>query len=61
MQQYEILLNLANNERQLDFWTDPALNDSTDIMVSPLHFQELQIYLTANGISYTIHIDDVQM
>lgn len=43
----------------IDFWTEPAVNGFTDILVAPEKLQELEAFLVSSGIKYTIHIPDV--
>merc|ERR1712168_465931 len=47
-------------EDEFDFWQDPVIGRSADIMASPEMLPELQQILSNNGIHYTIMIEDVE-
>jgi len=47
-------------EDEFDFWQDPVIGRSADIMASPEMLPELQQILSENGIHYTIMIEDVE-
>ena len=59
MQQGMALIDLQKKYPDLDFWTEPSLQEGTDIMVSPKQLVELQSYLSKHGIGYEILIQDV--
>jgi hypothetical protein len=43
-----------------DFWKDPAVGRSADIMAAPDKVGELNDFLETAGISYKLVIQDVQ-
>ena len=47
-------------ERDFDFWADPAVGRSADIMASPHNLAELEEFLTQHQIQYSVMIDDVE-
>merc|ERR1719369_735236 len=47
-------------EDELDFWQDPMINRSADIMVSPDMLPHLQQLLREHGIHFTVMIEDVE-
>merc|ERR1711997_774180 len=47
-------------EDDFDFWKDPVIGRSADIMTSPEMLPELQQILSKYGIHYTVMIDDVE-
>jgi len=47
-------------EDDLDFWQDPVIGRSADIMTSPELLPHLQQLLLDNGIHYTVMIEDVE-
>merc|ERR1712080_154420 len=47
-------------EEDFDFWQDPVIGRSADIMASPEMLPELQQILSKNGIHYTVMIEDVE-
>ena len=47
-------------ERDFDFWADPAVGRSADIMASPHNLAELEEFLTQHKIQYSVMIDDVE-
>merc|ERR1712156_49142 len=47
-------------EDVFDFWQDPVIGRSADIMASPEMLSELQQILSKNGIHYTVMIEDVE-
>merc|ERR1711997_796777 len=47
-------------EDDFDFWKDPVIGRSADIMASPQMLPELQQFLSKHGIHYTVMIDDVE-
>lgn len=58
--QLDALLNLQKTLPDLDFWSDPSLTRSTDILVPPNEVSEVEQYLVSNGFQYDVHISDVQ-
>merc|ERR1711936_254738 len=47
-------------EDDFDFWQDPVIGRSADIMASPQMLPELQQLLSKHGIHYTVMIEDVE-
>ena len=47
-------------EEDFDFWQDPVIGRSADIMASPEMLPELQQILSKYGIHYTVMIEDVE-
>merc|ERR1712156_615947 len=47
-------------EDVFDFWQDPVIGRSADIMASPEMLSELQQILSKNGIHYTVMVEDVE-
>jgi len=47
-------------EDDFDFWKDPVIGRSADIMASPEMLPELQQILSKYGIHYTVMIEDVE-
>merc|ERR1711997_25683 len=47
-------------EDDFDFWKDPVIGRSADIMASPQMLPELQQFLSKHGIHYTVMIEDVE-
>jgi len=47
-------------EEDFDFWQDPVIGRSADIMASPEMLPELQQILSRLGIHYTVMIEDVE-
>ena len=47
-------------EDDLDFWQDPVIGRSADIMTSPELLPHPQQLLLDNGIHYTVMIEDVE-
>merc|ERR1711936_302010 len=47
-------------EDEFDFWQDPVIGRSADIMASPEMLSELQQILSKNGIHYTVMVEDVE-
>merc|ERR1712226_232201 len=47
-------------EDDFDFWKDPVIGRSADIMASPQMLPELQQLLSKHGIHYTVMIEDVE-
>lgn len=57
----EALGQLRAESDVYDFWTEPALGRSTDIMTPPGRAtNDLMAMLKAHDISYSVKIDDVQ-
>jgi len=47
-------------EEDFDFWQDPVIGRSADIMASPEMLPQLQQILSKHGIHYTVMIEDVE-
>ena len=54
------LLRELQMQDQLDFWQDPMIGRSADIMASPEMLSNLQQFLNEYGIHYTVMIEDVE-
>jgi len=55
--------NLLQNlqlEQDLDFWQDPLVGRSADIMVSPESLQSLEEFFNSHGIQFSVMIEDVE-
>ena len=59
-EQLDALVNLQKKMPELDFWSDPSLTRSTDILVSPQEVPLVEGYLQANEFQYDVPIQDVQ-
>jgi len=57
--QAEYLAGLEGDMR-FSFWTGIRLGGAVDIMAGPLHVEDLVAGLNANGIEYSVMIEDVQ-
>jgi len=47
-------------EDDFDFWKEPVIGRSADIMASPQMLPQLQQILSRNGIHYTVMVEDVE-
>ena len=45
---------------QLDFWTEPVLNNTVDVCVPPLSLDQVLSFVQSKGIEYTTNIEDIQ-
>ena len=54
------LLQELQGDNRFDFWKDPVIGRSADIMVSPEMISTLQEILAENEIHYTTMIEDVE-
>jgi len=54
------LLQELQGDNRFDFWKDPVIGRSADIMVSPEMISTLQQILAENEIHYTTMIEDVE-
>ena len=55
----ELLQNLQK-EQDLDFWQDPIPSRSADIMVSPEGLPAFEAFMKANGIQFSVMIEDFE-
>ena len=55
----ELLQNLQK-EQDLDFWQDPIVSRSADIMVSPEGLPAFEAFLKAHGIQFSVMIEDFE-
>ena len=53
-------LQKLQEEQDLDFWKDPIINRSADIMVSPENLPSLRESLKFQGIEYSVMIQDLE-
>merc|ERR1711915_79610 len=54
------LLRQVQDETLMDFWKDPSLGRSADIMVSAEVIDDVKTWLTKQGISYHTMVDNVE-
>lgn len=61
-EQFQALWDVYTSQTEggLDFWTKPAINAKTDVMVPPAEEARFLALLQKEGINYETKIDDVQ-
>ncbi|XP_065094116.1 carboxypeptidase B-like [Ochlerotatus camptorhynchus] len=54
------LLHRVSSELDLDFWSPPALDRNSSVMVSPWNDDSLRAYLSDHNVKHRVLYDDVQ-
>jgi len=54
------LLRDVQSDTPLDFWKDPSVGRSADIMASPEQLESVSAWLTSNGITFHTMVENVQ-